>query len=569
MLHDGGVRRFEQVRSQLALDTRVPGGDGGVTAFHDNGGRILQHPRIVLMFWGNAWTDPATTPSQADFTNAVSNLVYGPWGTQLSQYRGVGPMWLEQTVTITSSDPPAVFTDPQIRAMIEAQINAGVVPAPDNNIDLIYCVLMPTGHSSGDTNFVGQHQFFDHNGARAYWAWVTNDGTLTGGNSIPKVLSHEICEACSDPDLGSGILVDVGPSDPNEEIGDVCNNTWSTVNGAAQEAYWSESDNRCVIPVWQPFPPTSGNPALIQSRFGSQGNFEVVTSAANGGLLHFWRNDDNTFLPWSTAIPFGGSLGNVDAVTMIESNFGSPGNLEVICRVGDQLQFFWRDSGPAFNWNGPFFLESGVAGNPVLIQSRFGTQGNFELVVPAAGGGLIHYWRNNDDPALPWSGPTYFGGSLGQVDAVTMIESNFGSPGNLELICRAGDQLQFFWRDSGPAFNWNGPFFLESGVAGNPVLIQSRFGTQGNFELVVPSAGGGLIHYWRNNDDPALPWSGPTYFGGSLGNVAAVTMIESNFGSPGNLELICQVGNQLQFFWRDSGPAFNWNGPFLLQSTVW
>jgi hypothetical protein len=31
------------------------------------------------MFWGNAWTDPATTPSQGDFTNAVSNLLYGPW----------------------------------------------------------------------------------------------------------------------------------------------------------------------------------------------------------------------------------------------------------------------------------------------------------------------------------------------------------------------------------------------------------------------------------------------------------------------------------------------------------
>jgi hypothetical protein len=31
------------------------------------------------MFWGNAWTDPATTPSQGDFTNAASNLLYGPW----------------------------------------------------------------------------------------------------------------------------------------------------------------------------------------------------------------------------------------------------------------------------------------------------------------------------------------------------------------------------------------------------------------------------------------------------------------------------------------------------------
>ena len=46
-------------------------------------------------------------------------------------------------------------------------------------------------------------------------------------------------------------------------------------------------------------------------------------------------------------------------------------------------------------------------------------------------------------------------------------------------------------------------------------------------------------------------------------------MIESNFGHPGNLEVVCRVGQQLYFFWRDSGPAFHWNGPFLLQSTVW
>ncbi|MFD0529673.1 hypothetical protein ACFQ1I_27105 [Kitasatospora arboriphila] len=41
-----------------------------------------------------------------------------------------------------------------------------------------------------------------------------------------------------------------------------------------------------------------------------------------------------------------------------------------------------------------------------------------------------------------------------------MIQSNFGSPGNLELIARVRDTLQFFWRDSGPAFHWNGPWRL-------------------------------------------------------------------------------------------------------------
>ena len=59
----GGVRscRAKAVSDDLA------GGDGGVTAFHDYGGRILTNCRIVLIFWGSAWANLATTPSQASF----------------------------------------------------------------------------------------------------------------------------------------------------------------------------------------------------------------------------------------------------------------------------------------------------------------------------------------------------------------------------------------------------------------------------------------------------------------------------------------------------------------------
>jgi hypothetical protein len=313
-------------------------------------------------------------------------------------------------------------------------------------------------------------------------------------------------------------------------------------------------------------PAVRGNPVVVQSRFGTQGNFELVVPAATQGINFAWRNNDDPTLPWSSALRFGESVGAVDALTMIQSNFGWPGNLELIARTGEQLVFFWRDSGPDFRWNGPFPLGGGVAGNPVLIQSRFGTQGNFELVAPAAqGGGMLFWWRNNDDPALPWSGPFPFAQHAGRIDEITMIQSNFGSPGNLELIARTGDQLVFFWRDSGPAFAWNGPFPIGGGVRGNPVLVQSRFGTQGNFELVAPAAqGGGMLFWWRNNDDPALPWAGPFPFGQALGTIDEITMIQSNFGTPGNLELIARAGDRLFFFWRDSGPAFNWNGPFVL-----
>jgi hypothetical protein len=95
---------------------------------------------------------------------------------------------------------------------------------------------------------------------------------------------------------------------------------------------------------------------LVQSRFGAQGNFEVVVPLAAGGLAHLWRNNDAAGLPWSAPIPFAAGVGTVDALSLIQSNFGSPGNLEVVARIGDRLALFWRESGPPFTWSGPFFF---------------------------------------------------------------------------------------------------------------------------------------------------------------------------------------------------------------------
>jgi hypothetical protein len=323
----------------------------------------------------------------------------------------------------------------------------------------------------------------------------------------------------------------------------------------------------------------SANPVLIQSRFGTKGNFEVVAPLVGGGLAHYWRNNDNPQLPWSAPAPFGHSAGQIDAATMIQSNFGSPGNLEVVARTADRLIFFWRDSTSPFIWHGPYPVASegaggscgrapvtGVAGNPVLIQSRFGQRGNFELVAPLATGGLGHWFRDNDDPALPWRSAPVFGQSVGVIDAVTLIESNFGTPGNLEVIARTGDRLIFLWRDSTQPLSWHGPYPLVAdgvpvtGVAGNPLLIQSKFGTKGNFELVAPTKSGGFAAYWRDNDNPSLPWHGPTRVETPT-PFQALSLIQSNFGAPGNLEVVSRISDQLALSWRDSGPQFIWNGP--------
>ena len=117
-----------------------------------------------------------------------------------------------------------------------------------------------------------------------------------------------------------------------------------------------------------------------------------------------------------------------------------------------RIYFLFGDSGPT-DWYGPFPLVadgvqvSGVSGIPGFIQSRFGTKGNFEIVAPLAAGGLAHYWRDNDTLGLPWHGPIVFGAGAGSIDAVALIESNFGRPGNLELVAVAGGRLLFTWRD--------------------------------------------------------------------------------------------------------------------------
>ena len=142
-----------------------------------------------------------------------------------------------------------------------------------------------------------------------------------------------------------------------------------------------------------------------------------------------------------------------------------------------------------------------------LIQSSFGIPGNFELVFPAKESGILHTFRDNSAPGFPWSAPVSFGD--GEFSGVSLIQSTFG---NLEVVGVRGNQLVHLFRDA--QFNWSGASVIAADtVRGTPSLIQSPFGDPGNFEVVVPSPGGGLMHFSRSNSDPNFPWSGATHFG--------------------------------------------------------
>ncbi|MFE3459469.1 hypothetical protein ACFXKD_18150, partial [Nocardiopsis aegyptia] len=184
-----------------------------------------------------------------------------------------------------------------------------------------------------------------------------------------------------------------------------------------------------------------------------------------------------------------------------------------------------------------------------LVQGRHGTKGNFEAVIPPShGGGLVHLWRDND-AGMGWSGPACFGGRSRYTDS-TLIQSNYGATGNLEVLAVDGSgNLDFFWRMDRHPWTWSGPFRIAGGVRGGPSLIQGRHGSKGNFEVVVPHREGGLVHLWRNND-AGMAWSAPGRFGGSA-RYAAASLIQSNYGATGNLEVLAVDGSgNLDFFWR-------------------
>ncbi len=318
--------------------------------------------------------------------------------------------------------------------------------------------------------------------------------------------------------------------------------------------------------------PVYGAPSLVQSTYGNRGNFEVVAPLAAGGLGRYWRDNDDENLPWHGPDVFGSAVEIIKGVSLIQSDFGALGNLELaaVDVGGHNLMHFWCDCDSSFQWNGPNQISEkslvpAFSGNPAMIQSTSGVRGNFELVVPRANGGFSYYLRNNDRPDLRWLGPFDFATDAGTFEAVTLIQSNFGEPGNLEMVARSMDQLFFFWRDSSEEPKWYGPSPIDTGVAGTPSMIQSSFGSKGNFELVSPLASGGMAHWWRDNDDPHLHWYGPFMFGMNLGKVDAVSLIQSNWGDPGHLELVASADGQLAFFWRDSGPDFRWNGPQFIK----
>ena len=302
--------------------------------------------------------------------------------------------------------------------------------------------------------------------------------------------------------------------------------------------------------------PTKQSGFLKKSAYGHNGNFELVFASGRGGFAHFWRDNDSEGFPWNGPQLFGCST--VSAPSLLQNDEGP---LEVFARAGSRLVAYTRHA----RWSTPKYFASNAAGNAAAIQAD---DGQLHIVVPAANGGFAHFMRQSS-PDAAWEALPVFGGHAGTAASVALIQSNFGDPGNLEIVAvmgtGPGSFLAHFWR--GSSGDWNGPNVVPlDGVpagavpTGVPAFLQSKHGSKGNFEVVVGLSTGGFAHISRDNDIPDLHWNAPKTFG--AGNFSAISIIQSGFGAAGvgNLELVATVDNRVEHYWCDDA-AFQWNGP--------
>jgi hypothetical protein len=212
--------------------------------FVDKHGRVLESPQLYLIYWGGAW-QAAPTPTADEVTDAVRTLMASSYLMGLTQYRGSGQGALRGSALVASSDPPDGFTDDQVAHFVDDQIALGTVPGPDPDNQTVYGVVMPTGITP-EVARRAEHYYYKRSGQRIPYAWFTNVGDL---DSITALVSHELVEVATDPD-GSGFLGVKGTCDESGwcEIADVCESTWSTVDGVMVQGYWSNQHNDCIPP---------------------------------------------------------------------------------------------------------------------------------------------------------------------------------------------------------------------------------------------------------------------------------------------------------------------------------
>ncbi len=242
------------------------------------GGKVIQAPKVVQVLYGSGTYIPQLTATSGTtmasfYTQAVTSGVYD-WlneynTTSPSQSIGRGTFGGAVQITPTSAHNGSTISDASVQAELSAQIQAGVLPAPTDNV--LYMIHFPAGKTETDPSgskscvgggFCAYHGTMKIGSQNVYYGVMpdmtggcaTGCGGSTTFNNQTSVASHEMIEAVTDAEVGLATVVGAPLAwydTTNGEIGDICNGQQGTFNGTDGVTYtiqqeFSNQQNNCI-----------------------------------------------------------------------------------------------------------------------------------------------------------------------------------------------------------------------------------------------------------------------------------------------------------------------------------
>ena len=315
---------------------------------------------------------------------------------------------------------------------------------------------------------------------------------------------------------------------------------------------------------------------FIQSRAGEAGNFEVVIPWPDGGLAHFWRENDVPSAPWHGPAIF--SSGQYVGASVADSDFAafqssSIKNLEVIAVTeGGQVEHWWRENGGAFIWHKAATLFEDGTGVPALAytfatfqEGEFGIDldshdpSEFYFAVPFRDGGLRLVSRLNAlDGPKEWKQIGGFHEKPMNMGSSVLSDKNFVGV-SLALTTLRNATTYAGWREMKEGVNDplvrgdiviaavsdQGALNIYVWGAGPPVVFGSRdIWTQGT-SLTLPTELGHVLRPFRGR---------PSILQSDYGLSEAHGFVPWSEANYGNLEVVAPgKDGGILYFWRRNG----------------
>lgn len=277
-------------------------------------------------------------------------------------------------------------------------------------------------------------------------------------------------------------------------------------------------------------------------------NFELLAKTADGKLRHWWRQGgEKGDYSWHQAELFGKDADTFPTLTATTFNR----NFEPVHLTKNNRLHHWFFDQAKKKWlEGPVFGPTDAWGTPGFIQSNYGQPGNFEVVVRTRDGQLNHWWRINQAP-WTWKDGGRFGKDIAY-SGPSLVQAALGAKGNLEVVAvlKSG-QMQHWERDNDHGSAWTPVATFGVHIASPPCMIEGQYNSPdasapGNFELCV--AAGGRVEHWGRDNRGSKEWKQSATFGTDVYRV--VSLIEGSFGY--NLEVIVlRKDLNLQHYYRD------------------